>query len=82
MRPLTLHSHYSAVFLFHFLPGATKKVEFGTRELPGANIHKPHRTGYREFALGGIKNDLAIDPGDVFIEVSPNFPKAIFSSNI
>ena len=43
------------MFLFHFLPGATKKVQFGTRELPGANIHKPHRTGYREFALGGIK---------------------------
>ena len=30
----------SAVFLLHFLPGATKNVQFGTWELPGANIHK------------------------------------------
>ncbi len=49
---------YQSVFLFHFLPGPKKKVQFGTRGLPGANIHKPHRTGYREFALGGIKDIL------------------------
>ncbi len=44
------NSTVQAVFLFHFLPGATKKVEFGTREWPGANIHK--QAGYREFELG------------------------------
>ncbi len=41
---LAIFTNQYPVFLFHFLPGAMKKVQFGTRELAGANIHKPHST--------------------------------------
>ncbi len=40
-----------AVFLIHFLPGAMKKLQFGTQELPGANIHN---TGYTRVGWGAL----------------------------
>ena len=47
-----------SVFLIHFLPGATKKVQFSTQELPGANIHKAHNTGYtRDGGVGALGPD-------------------------
>ncbi len=56
--------------------GATETVQLGTWELPGANIHKPHRTDYRGFTLGGIKvslNSFTRSAGNQWLECMPLF---------
>ena len=66
------------MFLFHFLTGATKIVQFGTWELSGANIHKPYSTDYRlswkTESLPGAKQNCHMP--SQFASLSPIFRNA------